>query len=273
MAFFEMVARSLIFAIFLLCGSAAYSQSRHLELQQELESTRDVDAVKQKITRYIARHKGTVGALYLQALVTDDAQKSVELYKKIRVRFPHTREAENAILRIGQYYFSRGLYVSARKQFLELIETHPESELVGEAMYFSATCLCASGKEASCHAELRNFLAQFPRSPLAKMAKQDLKEMGVSTNGKPPAARTKVPKTDGKYTLQVGAFSQANNALKLRNYFSRLGVPVEIRKKSVDHRTMYLVWVGSFESKATARSFGESLKREHGKPYRIVDLN
>ena len=97
--------------------------------------------------------------------------------------------------------------------------------------------------------------------------------MGVSTNGKPPAARTKVPKTDGKYTLQVGAFSQTNNALKLRNYFSRLGVPVEIRKKSVDNRTMYLVWIGSFESKATARSFGESLKREHGKPYRIVDLN
>lgn len=268
-----MVSRNLILFILLLWAGAAYSQNHHFELQRELESSNDVVAVRQKIAQYIAQHRGTLGALYLQALVTDDAQKAVELYKRIRARYAGTREAEEATLRIGQYYFSRGLYVSARKQFLELIDAHPKSDLAGEAMYFAATCLCASGKIESCHTELRDFLAQYPRSRLAKMAREDLKEIGGATNGNRPVTPANLEKRAGNYTLQVGAFSQANNALKLRDYFSRRSVHADIRKKTVDGRTMYLVWVGSFASKEDARSLGEKLKKEHGKPYRIVAVN
>jgi len=58
--------------------------------------------------------------------------------------------------------------------------------------------------------------------------------------------------------------------LNLRNYFTRLGFSVNVREKVVDGKTMYAVYVGSFETQREAREFGDDLKKDHGKPYRIV---
>jgi len=226
---------------------------------------------KTKVQTYVEGHPGTPEALFLRALAAEDARKSIRLYNQLIVDFPKTPLAGRALYRIAQYYFSRGLYVAARKEFLKVIEGYPRSRYESEAMYFAAACLCAAGQVATCHSELQNFLERNPQSDLKNLAEDDLKEL----KGTPEVGRLKSDKKRKKarYSLQVGAFSVPENAENLKAYFDRLGFIVEVVQKHDQPNTMYLVWLGKYDRRDAAESAGDALKRDYDKPYRIVERN
>ncbi len=254
-------------AFLLISFGTLFCQNTAFDLEKILRNG-SPEHFKRKVQDYVRLHPGTPEALYLQAMASQDGRESIELYTRIIKEFPESQLAEKAMYRNAHYYFSRGLYVAARREFLKLIEKHPNSQLATDALYFSAACLCASRKLDACKNELENFVKRYRKSDLTRLAREDLREL--STDSTVPASRSSGSPTTGKYTLQVGAFQVANNALNLRDYFSRMGLQAEIREKKTPNSKMYLVWVGSFESEASARLAGDNLKRDHGKPYRIV---
>jgi len=260
----------LICLLFLLCiSSPVLSQEIDPNLTQILK-TYDEAELASRINSIAKRYEGMAVALYLDAVIEKDANIAVEKYLQLLTKFPDSKYSEAALFKVGQYHFSRGLYVSARKYFLQLIEDFPESNYSDEAMYNAAACLHAVRNYESCRSELHNFLQNNPDSPLRKIAERDLDEIESQTSHSGIDRNQQLQKSSGKFTLQVGAFNQINNALNLRNYLSKLGLPVELREKNERNETWYLVWLGSFESEKEAREFGETFKEEHGKPYRIV---
>lgn len=224
---------------------------------------------KARVLTYVEAHPGTPEALFLRGLAAEDAQRSVRLYNQLVVDYPSTPLAGRALYRIAQYYFSRGLYVAARREFLKIIEKYPESKYDGEAMYFAAACLCAAGQTTTCRSELQNFLDRNPKSVLVNLAKDDLKELKSSGAGDSHKSRPR--KKKGTYSLQLGAFSIAENAENMRSYFDRLGFIVEVVQKQDKDKTMFLVWLGKYDLREAAESAGDSLRRDYNKPYRIVE--
>lgn len=263
----------LIYLLLILSVSLpAFAQENDTNLLRILKTYNEAE-LTDRISAIAKRYDGTAVALYLDAVIERDANLAVEKYFQLLTKFPDSEYSEAALFKVGQYHFSRGLYVSARKYFLQLIEDFPKSHSTDEAMYYAAACLFAVRNYESCRSELRNFLRQNPGSPLRKVAEQDLDEIDSQTSHVGVDRNQPTPKMSGKFTLQVGAFNQINNALNLRNYLSKLGLPVELREKNERNETMYLVWLGSFETEREAREFGETFKEEHGKPYRIVTRN
>ncbi|MFQ5771132.1 MAG: SPOR domain-containing protein [bacterium] len=254
-------------SIFLLFVGRLFSQEPDIDLNKLLHAN-NPDELAQKIQSFIIKNRGTALALYLEAVTETNATQAVEKYKQLLSKFPNSDYAAIALLKTAQYYFSRGLYITARKYYLELVEKYPHSSFIDDAMYFAAACLYASGKYESCYAELKNFLVQNPHSSFTKLAKEDLKEI----NKKYQFSKLKfeIANAKGKYALQIGAFNQVNNALNLKNYCQKLGLPVEVREKNESNTTMYLVWIGAFESRESALNFGNKFKKEYGKPFRIV---
>ncbi|MFQ5864106.1 MAG: SPOR domain-containing protein, partial [bacterium] len=261
--------RTLILILaFVLSSTKLYSQIPDFDLHRHLRDGSFED-VKQKVKLFAEKNKGTGSALYLEAVIETDAEKAVENYERLLTRFPKSELADDALYRIAQYHFSRGLYVSARRHFLDLAETYPESPFVDDARYFAAACLFAAEKYKSCHAELTSLLLKYPRSPFAKLAKEDLKEIKSVQKGVELDSKTHLDESKGKYTLQIGAFTKINNALNQRNYFSKFGLPVEIREKNEAGVTFYLVWLGAFKTRSAASAYGMKFKKKYGKPYRI----
>ena len=260
----------LFIPLLLACFTNSPAQFGDFDFKRFLEST-DQPRLREKARLYIAAHRGTPEALLLDAITDDNAAPALEKYKKLISQFPDTPQAELAQYKVGQFYFARGLYISARKHFLDLLETFPRSEFSDEAMYFAAACMFASKKFETSYTELTNFLKQFPRSPLARLAKEDLKELRNYSFDSARELKSRLVRQGGKFTVQIGAFSQINNALNLRDHFSRLGFPTEIREKEENKRTIYLVWIGAFKTAEEAEIFGAKLKKEHGKPYRIEE--
>ena len=153
-----------VIIIFVFFGHASLlAQNGHFNLDELLKNNQP-DVVRQKVQSEIRKNGGTSLALYLEAFLETDAAKAVEIYQKVLRKFPASREAEAALHKTAQYYFSRGLYVTARKHFLELIERYPKSEYVDDSLYSAAACLYAAGKYRSCYVELNNFRPKsFPR--------------------------------------------------------------------------------------------------------------
>lgn len=260
----------------LAVSSAMVPTLRAQDISSEVESllrAGDPDVVRQRVAEYIAKHRGTASAIYLEAVFEPDAERALELYETLLFKYPTSAEADDALYRVAHYYFARGLYISARDHFRQLIEKYPESARLESATYFAASCLRAAGQTEAYEKALRDFQRQFPDSRLAERLPEEGIPLSQDTRSELITAGTDNGRVEGKYTLQVGAFSQINHALKQRSYFEKLGMPVEIREKDRGGRTLYLVWVGRFGSKAAAESFGDRLRNEHGKLYRVVELN
>lgn len=239
-----------------------------MELERLLR-TQDAEMLRSKVQSLISRYRGTAFALYVDALTETEAKRAVEKYDELVDKFPNSRYASEALIKVGQYYFSRGLYISARRKFLEFIDNYPKSIYIHDARYFALASLCATKKDEACYAELKKFLIENSRSPFARLAKEDLNALRQMTKAD-AESNVLTTNTQGEYTVQIGAFSQVNRALNLKNYCLKLGLPVEIREKNRGNKTMYLVWVGSFTTESAAMIFGKRFKEEHGKPFRIV---
>ncbi len=254
----------------LLFANLLFAQKAQFDLNRTLKSDTPSE-IKRKVATFVDENKGTPLALYLEALTDPNAQQAVDKYIELLTKFPSSLQAEVATFRVGQYYFSRGLYIVARKYFLGLVEKYPQSEYEDDAMYLAIACLMASRKYESVNAELQIFLSKHPRSPFAKLAKEDLKEIKSTTNGR--YAKLRLQDSKGRLTLQIGAFSQINNALNLRSDFSKLGLSTKIREKKRNGVTIYTVTVGSFDTRESAEKFGIKFQKQYGKPYRIVSKN
>ncbi|MDZ7262493.1 MAG: SPOR domain-containing protein, partial [candidate division KSB1 bacterium] len=76
--------------------------------------------------------------------------------------------------------------------------------------------------------------------------------------------------SDGKYVLQIGAFSNKDNAMNQQNYLSKQGYQVEIAEKTVKGQRFYAVYLGNFETEQEAQTFGEEFKRKYGLSFRVV---
>lgn len=263
--------RNRVYIVFLFLCSYANAQEPGFNLIETLKS-KEYDEIQTMVASYVQKYGGSEFAFYVQAITDLNAKNAAEKYNLLLEKYPDSDQAEVALFRLAQYYYSRGLYISARRYFLDLIEKYPNSPFVDDALYFSASCLYASKMYESCRTELKHFLANHPRSAYVDMAKEDLKDIEALANGEVTNELPTTNNSNGKYKLQVGAFTNANNALNLRNYFANFGLPVEITEKRENNVTYYVVLLGSFENKEAAQAYGDKFSKEHGKPFRIISM-
>lgn len=237
------------------------------ELRSRLASVRD-------------KYPNSAAPLFLEAYIEEDGVRAVELYRRLVDQFPTSQFTDHALLRLGQYYFSTGSFVVARQYFDNLVDQFPNSVLIHEARYLAARCLIASGYFATAEQELKALMKKYPKSPFknhAKAALSDIErlvksnsESERSTNAPMNPASGSASSKNKPYSIQIGAFSERNNAQKLQKHYSELGYACRIETKDIDGIVFHLVWVGEFETEDQAARFGEVFKNLHGIPYRVV---
>jgi len=258
-----------ITSILLLSCGVSYAQPISKDVRNVLKKS-SAEELEQALLSLARPGVSEARRLYLQALAQHDAQKAVDRYTEVMNRFPDSKEAANATLKVAQFYYSRGLYMAARRFFKELIRKYPESDFEDDATYAAASCLFAAKEYEACRRELKEFLRMFHRSPYRKIAQEDLKFLNAQANASGRGAENEVPK--GNYALQIGAFSKPNHALKLRKEFEHEGFQVRVRETIINGIKFYQVLLNAFQTKAAAEAFGKKFKQTYGKPYRIVAL-
>jgi tetratricopeptide (TPR) repeat protein len=269
-----------LFLVFLFTSSV-WAQDLEKDLLSWLEK-HSKQELKDRLDAIKRKYPDSPVPLFLEAYIEENGDQAVELYKQIIQRYPGSKFSDNALLKVAQYYYALGSYVSARQYLDNLIDQLPDSPLVPEAKYLAARCLIATGYYISAEEELKEIIKKYSKSPFKNHAKEELAVLDVLTKQQkspPPPSYSPIIDSDqqsesnedkGKYTIQIGAFRDKNNALRQKELYSQKGYLATIETRYVIDNLLYLVWVGEFDTEEQAARFGEVFKNLHGISFHVV---
>ena len=241
-----------------------------------------------------ALYKDDPSVHYLRAIVTEDAEKALLVYRNILKNYPDHKFADDVAMKIGEYLFSRGLYTQASKQFRLVPLVYSTTDHAQRATDLMVNSYFAVGHRDSAAFYIRQIrllhpslefdkygLASLVDPPKeAKLVKLDDSKVSAKLKNRKniwtgPKANPKIPKKapskSKDYVAQVGAFSKYQNAQRIKNLLIQGGFNAEIVEVPSAGRRLHAVRIIRFNSFDEAEKEGERVKMKFGLEYRVLN--
>jgi hypothetical protein len=215
---------SFLIFIFILISRAAFPQEPDITPYLKKIEAGKMDEVLKSLPSLKQQYPKSSSVIYLEALLTEDGEEAVRLYKSLVDKFPKSTYADDAVYRIFAYY-----YATDKNNQVEIYKNRLRKE--------------------------------YPESPYNKLTEKvvftDASKVNVKTveNKTAPKLEEKTNTKDYKFTIQAGAFTRKENALKLKADFDKAGYTSQIIEKSVGGSLFHVVNVGKFTTEEEAKSF------------------
>lgn len=182
------------------------------------------DEVTGKIQGLKQLYPNSPSLIYLDGLLTEDGEKAFQVYKSLVDKYPNSKYADDAVYRIYAYFSAINKTDKAEFYLNRLKTEYPESP------YISLT----------------------KRVTFAENTKPTVK----TDEGKTiPKVNEKIADKEYKFTVQAGAFTRKENALKLKIDFDKAGYSSQVVEKTVGGSLFHVVNVGKFASEEEAKGF------------------
>ena len=206
---------------------------------QQIENGK-ADEVRNELVGLKERYSDDPSVMFLEGVLTKNGQKAVVIYQKVVVEYPDSKYADAALYRIYSYYYALGLYESATEKLNKLI-------------------------------------ADYPKSPYIKIAKQNQLPVNPEITQEDETDITQqknedVKGADYKFTIQAGAFSKIENAESLQLKFEKSGIFSEIKDKLVAGTTFHVVYVGKFITENDAENFLKTINDKFELSGRVIQM-
>lgn len=237
------------------------------------------EQLKQRLNRVRQQYHDSPIPLYLEGYLEIDAREAADIYQKIAAKFPKSRYAEAAMMKLGEYFFITKSYQRARYWFDKIADQFPDSDFLALAYFYSGICSKVLGDDKLAKRSLEKFLKKFPNHQFADFARKAIARPANQQVTATPAGsiedalkgtKVEAPQNLEVYSVQIGAFSKRKNAIRLREKYDFLGEPIEIVPSSAGDKILYLVHIGKFSRRAEAENFANHLKKAYGLTFRIV---
>ncbi|MGB5848443.1 MAG: SPOR domain-containing protein [Ignavibacteriaceae bacterium] len=193
---------------------------------QQIENGK-ADEVRNELIGLKEKYSGDPSVMFLEGVLTENGQKAVVIYQKVVDEYPDSKYADAALYRIYTYYYALGLYESANEKLNKLIADYPKSPYIK----------IAKQNQLPVNPEITQEDDNVVQTDITKQNNEDLKG------------------ADYKFTIQAGAFSNYENAKSLQLKFEKSGIFSEIKDKLVAGTTFHIVYVGKFITDNDAESF------------------
>lgn len=248
--------------LFIFLTSFLYSQNvdMYISLIHEGQS----EGVKDNISELISKYPNDPGVLYLQALLTVSGMKSLELYSRLIEKYPESKYSGEASVKIGEYFYARGLYSQAGKQLSLIPRKYPRLTNMQGVIDMMVSSFRAIGEEDSVKYYSSIYQSMFPNL--------DVNKYGIKSQPilNPRILDNKKRKEPKPYVVQIGAFGSIQNANRLKLQVSQIGYEVEISPVQTNGKGLQAVRVVRFRSKSSADRVGEVIKKKLGIDYRVL---
>lgn len=256
------------------------------------------DQAKTALPQLIQQHPNDAGVLYLRALLETDGEKAYQYFKDLADNHRGSAYKDEAIMQVAEYLYAKGLYISAEKYLRRIPIHHPRSPHMERAVNMLINSMMQAGKVDSARTWKRVLARQFPGidlnadvesrpskvdedslTALAPPEPVDLSRENPYTEPADEGVQNAVKKTPEpvvqppkkQFALQVGAFSTLQNAREQKDLFESYGYPVQIRERKRGNLQLYLVWIGSYDSREEAKRAGNSIEKRINLPFFIVE--
>lgn len=238
------------------------------------------DSVRSAIPRLMQNYPKSAGVLYLSALVEQDGDKALLIYKDVLSQYPNSDYADDALTAIIEYLYSKGLYNKTIDYSKQLIRKYPDSDNIAQCVLMLLCSFSITNRKDSVDYYYEYYLKRYPQMELQFADYQVVPSLVTDEKFAAKFRRTKdtslpatpSPKTPlrGEYTLQIGAFANPQNALALKNRLKSLGYDSYIEKTKGSTQDLMSVRIGSYPTQDEAKGIGERLKTLHNFNYIII---
>lgn len=217
------------------------------EYVQRLESG-DRKTVEDDFHNLVLQHQNHPAVIYLQGRLATNGVEALRHYQNLVDNFPTSEWADDALYKIYQYYYAMGLYRTAELKYQQLKNDYPTSPYV-------------TGKPSVILPKEEEPVPTIStKENQNTISREDSASVNVKNSEIKDAEKPSLPKTVGKYTLQVGAFSTFTNAKKQKTFLEEHGYQVEICNTIRANKNLHLVWLGSFENRESALTVKNEIK-------------
>ena len=236
----------------------AQNVDRYLSLLEEGKSK----GVRENLPELISKFPADPGVLYLKSLLTEDGESAVKQYKNIITNYPDSKYAANSAMKLGEYFYSRGLYTQSANLLKIIPVKYPRFKDMQRLTDLMVNSFNAIGEADSAKYYGLIIKSMFPTIDANVNESNDRLKQVFEFKKK--------TKTSGPYVVQIGAFSSKQNANRLRLQVSQLGHDVSVNKIDSNGKTFFAVRINRYNSKKKAEEIGKDIKSKLGVSYRVL---
>jgi tol-pal system protein YbgF len=111
-------------------------------------------------------------------------QLAVQAFQEYLQYYGETDRASNAQFFVGDSYYSQGNFRQAIEEYDKCIERYPKGNKAMAAQLKKGFALIELGEKAAGVRELRSLIQRYPKSSEASLARQRLKQLGITVAGR-----------------------------------------------------------------------------------------
>ena len=248
--------------VFLL---VSLSFGQNIKLYLSLIEEGKIEGVKENLPELISKYPNNPSVLYLKALLIQDGNSAIKLYKDLLKKYPNSKYAPNSAMKIGEYFYARGLYTQAATLLKNIPIKYPRFADIQRVTNLMVNSFNAIGEADSARYYALIINSMFPNVDTGIDILSD-KDKPLSQVFDFNKKRSDL----GPYVVQVGAFGNEKNAKRLKLQVSQLGHDVSINKVDSNGKRLYAVRVNRYKSKKQANEIGKKIKTKLGVEYRVL---
>ncbi len=291
--------------VFVLALGFGVAEAQDLQPYFRMVEEGKTKRVRDEITRLLEQYPNHPGVIFLGAVTQDRAENAIITYKQLIQDFPDSPYADDAMMKVGEYLFARGLYTQSSRELARVPKKYPRSEHVQRAIDLQINSLLATGERDSVDYYVRLYRSRFPgldfeynldsdkplvNRPLTASTPSGLSE-GMrqpsvsSLNALPKTRPTPTPRVEEDtqppeekvspsvpkpFVIQVGAYGSKDNALRQKMRLEQMGYDVDLVPITSRGKTLQAVQIIRFATRGEAARVGEKLKSDLGFGYIVL---
>ena len=236
--------------------------SQNVDLYFSLIDEGELDGVKENLPELLSKYPKDPGVLFLKAVLTDDGESALKQYKYILKSFPKSIYAPESAMKIGEYFYARGLYTQSANLLKNIPINYPRFPQMQRLTDLMINSFNAIGEADSAKYYALIIKSMFPAIE-TNIGEKDNKLSQVFSF-------RKKAENLGPYVVQIGAFSSKENAKRLKLQVSQLGHDVSINKVDSNGKIFYAVRINRYKSKRKAEEIGKDIKSKLGVNFRVL---
>jgi TolA-binding protein len=152
----------------------------------------------------------------------------------------------------------------------EALYKDPQNPFAAQALWGAASLRQRQGEAAESKRLFEQLRGLYPSSFEAKAAQGHLDELAKLPTPTPVPQQAAQGKA-GRFRVQVGAFSKRAGALRLQRTLKARRYPVQLQARRLGARTLYIVRVGPYKTRAAAEAAAQHLEKRERLPQRITE--
>ena len=256
-----------IFLFVVLCQINGQDVKKYLTIIQK----GGIREVRGKLPELISKYPNNPGILYLKALTTVDGESAIKQYRAFVENFSDSPYSDDAVMKIGEYFYSLGLYSQASVQLRSVSTNYPDSEHIQRSVDLLVKSYNATGEVDSARFYLTLFKTKYSFLDIDQYnihGIEERKKVSQKIFVKEPIVRP-ISGT-GAWVVQVGAFRKYSNAKRLKINLNQNGYKVMVEEIIANRTRLHVVRVVRYSSREDANQVGVELKNKFGLDFRVL---